>query len=166
MLAGLAAAKAAGAELLAGSFADTAVDQPQPGCFVVPTLLDGVGPGNPLWSTEIFGPVGHLTTYRTEEEAVHLANDTEFGLAAAVFGGDDDAMRRVARGIRAGTVWENCAQPVPPQLPWGGMGTSGIGREMGPNALSPFLEAKTLCKSNHPKQRLGWYPAMQPGGRQ
>lgn len=167
---GLRAAKAAGATLLAGSFADeSAGDRIPEGCFVEPTLLDGVVPGTPLWSTEIFGPVGHLATYKTEEEAVAMANDSEFGLAAAVFGGDDDAMRRVARGIRAGTVWENCAQPVPPQLPWGGMGESGIGREMGPNALGPFLEAKTLCKANKPGEPLGWYTSVASaryGGRQ
>jgi betaine-aldehyde dehydrogenase len=120
------------------------------GHFVLPTVLDRVTPAHAVWREEIFGPVVTLTPYETEAEAVALANDTQFGLAAAVFGGEGDggggAIARVRDGIRAGYVWENCSQPAPHSLPWGGMKRSGLGRELGEGGLAPFLESKSVVR--------------------
>jgi betaine-aldehyde dehydrogenase len=69
-----------------------------------------------------------MRTFKTEKEAISLANDTEFGLAAAVMSNDLELCDRVARELEAGTVWINCSQPCFSQAPWGGMKKSGIGR--------------------------------------
>jgi betaine-aldehyde dehydrogenase len=91
------------------------------------------------------------------EEAIELANDCEFGLAAAVFTTDKAKADRVAHEVRAGVVWQNNAQPSPHAMPWGGFKKSGIGREMGPLALLPFLEVKAVTGWPSDKA-VGWYP--------
>lgn len=128
------------------------------GFYVHPTIYTGVTPQHTIWKEEIFGPVLAVTSFETEEEAVALANDTEFGLAAAIFSTDLAKADRVASEVRAGTVWINNAQPSPHAMPWGGFKKSGIGREMGPYALLPFLEAKSVTSWDR-SAKLGWYPA-------
>jgi len=128
------------------------------GFFLAPTIFTGVTPAHTLFREEVFGPVLAVSTFTTEEEAVALANDSEFGLAAAVFTSDEAKATRVAGELRAGTVWINNAQPSPHAMPWGGFKKSGVGREMGPYALLPFLEAKSIT-AWAPAGPLGWYPS-------
>ena len=126
------------------------------GFFVAPTLIGGVQPHHTLFREEVFGPVASITTFKTEEEAVALANDCDFGLAAAVFTEDEAKGERVAAQVRAGTVWLNNAQPSPHAQPWGGFKKSGIGREMGPLCLLPFLEMKAVTRWSG-RSGAGWY---------
>ncbi|KAG2525523.1 hypothetical protein BBO99_00002135 [Phytophthora kernoviae] len=114
------------------------------GYFVPPTIITKVKPEMRVWKEEIFGPVLSVMTFKTEEEAVALANDSEFGLAAAVFTSDDTQLKRVTNNLRAGIVWNNCSQPCFVQLPWGGVKKSGIGRELGPFGLNGYLEPKQI----------------------
>lgn len=128
------------------------------GFFVAPTIFTGVTPAHTLFREEVFGPVATVTTFKTEEEAIALANDSDFGLAAAIFTSDAAKAERVAAELRAGTTWINNAQPSPHAQPWGGFKRSGIGREMGPLALMPFLEPQAITRWE-PAGPLGWYDA-------
>ena len=95
-------------------------------------------------------------TFKTEEEAVSLANDTEYGLASAVLSSDMSRCKRISRSMRSGIVWINCSQPCFVETCWGGMKKSGIGRELGPFGLENYLQVKqvTTYLSNQP---WGWY---------
>jgi betaine-aldehyde dehydrogenase len=99
-----------------------------------------------------------ITTFKTLEEALELANDSPYGLAAAVFSADQAKLDKCNAELRAGVVWNNNAQPSPPQQPWGGFKKSGIGRELGPYGLLPYLEQKAVTAWRIDAQ-LGWYPA-------
>jgi acyl-CoA reductase-like NAD-dependent aldehyde dehydrogenase len=113
------------------------------GFWTAPTIFK-VTPAHTIFREEIFGPVMSITTFKTAEEALALANDTSYGLAAAAFSEDPATLARCAGELRAGVVWLNNAQPSPHAMPWGGFKKSGIGREMGPLALLPFLEPKAV----------------------
>lgn len=126
------------------------------GYFVPPTIITNVKPDMRVWKEEIFGPVLSVMTFKTEEEAVDLANDSEFGLAAAVFTSDDAQLKRVTKNLRAGIVWNNCSQPCFVELPWGGVKKSGIGRELGPFGLNSYLEPKQICTYVADKP-FAWY---------
>ena len=114
------------------------------GYYLEPTIFDGVDNSSRLSQEEIFGPVVVVTTFNDEEEAIHLANDVEFGLVAGVWSADYPRAMRVARRIQAGTVWiwDNYAQPV--EGIWGGYKQSGIGRELGYYGLDDFQEVKQI----------------------
>ena len=114
------------------------------GYYIEPTIFDGVDNSSRLSQEEIFGPVVAVTTFRDEEEAIHLANDVDFGLVAGVWSTDYPRAMRVARRIKAGTVWiwDNYAQPV--EGIWGGYKQSGIGRELGYHGLDDFIEIKQI----------------------
>ena len=114
------------------------------GYYVEPTVFDGVDNSSKLGQEEIFGPVVAVTTFKDEEEAVQLANAVDFGLVAGVWSADYPRAMRVARRIRAGTVWiwDNYAQPV--EGIWGGYKQSGIGRELGYYGLEDFMEVKQI----------------------
>ncbi|NYT77003.1 aldehyde dehydrogenase family protein [Alcaligenaceae bacterium] len=114
---------------------------PSEGFFVSPMVLE-VKPDNVLAREEVFGPVLSVLTYKTVEEAVAIANDTDYGLAAAVWGEPEEAMS-VANQLRAGQVDLNGA-PFNPLAPFGGFGMSGIGREAGSAGLEEFLEYKSI----------------------
>jgi betaine-aldehyde dehydrogenase len=101
------------------------------GYFAAPTIFADVDENSVIWQEEIFGPVVCLKPFSSETEAVRLANDSDFGLAAAVMSKDDGNCERVARALRAGIVWINCSQPTFVEAPWGGFKKSGIGRELG-----------------------------------
>jgi betaine-aldehyde dehydrogenase len=109
-----------------------------------------------IWREEVFGPVLVARTFQSEDEALRLANDSRFGLAAAVMSADRERAERVARKLRAGIVWINCSQPTFSQAPWGGMKQSGIGRELGEWGLENYLEVQqiTAYESRDP---WGWY---------
>ena len=114
------------------------------GYYVEPTIFDGVDNASRLGQEEIFGPVVAVTTFRDEAEAVELANAVDFGLVAGVWSADYPRALRVARRIRAGTVWiwDNYAQPV--EGIWGGYKQSGMGRELGYHGLDDFIEIKQI----------------------
>ncbi|MDE3027944.1 MAG: aldehyde dehydrogenase family protein [Paracoccaceae bacterium] len=126
------------------------------GYFVAPTVLTDLADDAEAWVEEIFGPVVCLRPFDTEAEAIQLANDTRFGLAAAVMSADDARCERVARAFRAGIVWINCSQPTFTEAPWGGYKQSGIGRELGRWGLDNYLETKQITRlvSGQP---WGWY---------
>jgi betaine-aldehyde dehydrogenase len=114
------------------------------GYYVEPTIFDHVDNASRLGQEEIFGPVVAVTTFRDEAEAVELANAVDFGLVAGVWSADYPRALRVARRIRAGTVWiwDNYAQPV--EGIWGGYKQSGMGRELGYHGLNDFIEVKQI----------------------
>jgi betaine-aldehyde dehydrogenase len=126
------------------------------GHFIAPTIFSDVKPEHTLFREEVFGPVMSFTPFDTEEEAVQLANDTEYGLAAGVFTENITRANRVVRKIRAGIIWVNCYHPTFNELPWGGYKKSGIGRELGKYGLEAYLETKQI-NINLDEGTLGWY---------
>ncbi|HWU96023.1 MAG TPA: aldehyde dehydrogenase family protein [Sphingomonas sp.] len=117
-------------------------DGVETGYFVRPTLFSGVTNEMTIAREEIFGPVVTIIPYQDEEDAVRIANDTDYGLSAVVFG-DADAVKRVAPRLRAGMVYVNGGQPDP-NLPFGGYKQSGNGREHGKFGLAEFMEVKAM----------------------
>lgn len=117
---------------------------PDKGWFVNPVLLGGLAHDARAVQEEIFGPVAVLLPFRDTDEAIRLANDTPFGLAANVFCDDPIEARRVAERVRAGTVWINGGGSMRPDAPFGGYGRSGVGRELGEWGMREYLEVKHI----------------------
>ena len=115
---------------------------PTQGYFLAPTLYRDVPLESRLWKEEIFGPVLCAHSVTSEAEAIQLANDSSFGLAATVISGDPERAKRIGRQLKAGSIWYNSEQLVLPETAWGGFKRSGIGRELGPWGLSAYLEVK------------------------
>lgn len=113
------------------------------GFFVEPTIFDDVTADMRIAREEIFGPVVSIMRYRDEDEAVRIANSTDFGLSGTVFSAEAARGERIARKIRTGNVSVNGLQ-IDPSAPFGGYKQSGLGREGGPEGLEPFLETKTI----------------------
>ncbi|MCI8342663.1 MAG: aldehyde dehydrogenase family protein [Firmicutes bacterium] len=126
------------------------------GYFVAPTIFDNCPPDSRIIRDEIFGPVVTIQTFKTECEAIEMANDTEFGLAGGVFTSDGAKALRVANEVRAGVMWVNCYNPAFIEAPWGGFKKSGIGRELGLNGLEEYMETKQIAVSLAPGE-IGWY---------
>ena len=126
------------------------------GFFVEPTIFDDVKPAMRIAREEIFGPVLSVIPFDSEDEAVRIANDTEYGLAAAVWTKDVTRALRVIRSIRAGITWVNTYHPTFNEMPWGGYKQSGIGRELGLNGIDAYLETKQV-NVNLDEAPLGWY---------
>jgi betaine-aldehyde dehydrogenase len=114
------------------------------GYFVSPTIFADLDHSSTLAQQEIFGPVGVVVPFDDADEAVRLANDTQYGLAATVWTSDLSTSHTMARRIRAGAVWVNGWAAIDPALPWGGMKSSGIGRELGWSGILANTEEKTI----------------------
>ncbi|MCW3015992.1 MAG: aldehyde dehydrogenase family protein [Solirubrobacterales bacterium] len=114
------------------------------GLFFEPTILTGVRPDMEIAREEVFGPVLAVMRFDDEDEAVALANDTRFGLAAGLWTENVRRAHRVAHRLEAGTVWINAYRMVAPNAPFGGVKLSGIGRENGRDAVQEYLETKTI----------------------
>jgi len=117
---------------------------PEKGYFVNPVLLGNLPHDARAVQQEIFGPVAVILPFKDTEEAIRLANDTAYGLAANVWCDDPEEARRVALSIRAGTVWINGGGAMRPDAPFGGYGKSGVGRELGEWGMREYLEVKHL----------------------
>ena len=115
-----------------------------PGYFVEPTLFEGVRNDMRLAREEIFGPVAALLPFRDADEAVRIANDTPYGLAAAVATSDVSTAHTLARRLRAGVVWVNTHGELDLSFPFGGFKQSGLGRELGERSLDSFTELKSV----------------------
>ncbi|MFN3355848.1 MAG: aldehyde dehydrogenase family protein [Pseudomonas sp.] len=134
-----------GARLLCGG--ERPADLPK-GYFIRPTVFTDVPLDSALWNEEIFGPVLCVRRFATEQEAVTLANNSDFGLVASVVSRNLDTAERVANALQVGMVWINAPQVIFPQAAWGGYKQSSIGRELGPWGLAAFQEIKHVIRSN------------------
>lgn len=126
------------------------------GYFVEPTIFYDVQNSARIAREEIFGPVAAVIPFDGETEAIRIANDTPYGLAAAVWTRDIYKAFRVVKALRAGIVWVNHMQPTYVEAPWGGYKQSGFGRELGPWGMEEYLETKQVFV-NLDEQPIGWY---------
>ncbi len=149
----IAAGKQSGASLAYGGERPSGRDK---GYYLEPAIFVDVPVESDLWNEEIFGPVVAIRRFGTEEEAVRLANASEFGLAGAVMSKDLERCERVARSLKAGIIWINCSQPTFVEAPWGGYKKSGIGRELGEWGYENYFETKQIT-SYVSEKPWGWY---------
>ncbi|MCD8081959.1 MAG: aldehyde dehydrogenase family protein [Clostridiales bacterium] len=126
------------------------------GYFIRPTVFADCTNEMTIVKEEIFGPVVTVQTFRTEKEAVDLANSSEYGLAGAVYTKDGARALRVIKELRAGITWINCYNPCFNEAPWGGYKKSGIGRELGVHGLEEYQEIKQININLNPGI-VGWY---------
>lgn len=131
-------------------------DTPSTGFFVPPTILDGLSNADYAAQNEIFGPVVAAIPFDTEEEAIALANATDFGLAGAVWTNDVGRAHRVADHVRAGTFWINSYKAIHVSSPFGGSLNSGFGRSSGSDALMEYTSAKSVWLDSAPTPRIAF----------
>jgi aldehyde dehydrogenase (NAD+) len=135
----------------------------QDGNFITPTIFTDVDNSMRIAQEEIFGPVLCVIKYDGEDEAVRLANDTIYGLAAGVWSRDVEHALSVAKRIRAGTVWINDYHLINAEAPFGGYKQSGIGRELGTWGLNAYLEVKHIhMPLNHERSGKFWFDIVVP----
>ena len=148
--------KREGAKVLVGGARNTSINGAlKGGYYMQPTVFEGHNKMR-IFQEEIFGPVVSVTTFKTQEEALLLANDTLYGLGAGVWTRDLDTAYRVGRGIKAGRVWTNCYHLYPAHAAFGGYKQSGIGRENHSMMLDHYQQTKNLLVSYSPKA-LGFF---------
>lgn len=138
-------AKVEGGKILCGGTATRPQGRCTEGYFIKPTVIEGLGPECKTNTEEIFGPVVTLQSFKTEEEALQLANATQYGLAATIWTQDISKANRVAAKMQSGIIWINCWLVRDLRTPFGGMKDSGVGREGGWEALRFFTEPKNVC---------------------
>jgi betaine-aldehyde dehydrogenase len=151
----VASAQQEGARLVAGGHRpdDPALDK---GFFYRPTLFADCHRGMKVIREETFGPILTVERFSDEAEAIELGNDTDYGLAGAVWTSDMGTAQRVSAALRHGTVWINDYHPYVPQAEWGGFKRSGNGRELGPTGLAEYREAKHIWHNTAPAP-LRWF---------
>jgi aldehyde dehydrogenase len=147
--------KAEGAQLLTGGGRAELGGDLAGGYYIQPTLFKGHN-NMRIFREEIFGPVLAVTTFKTEEEALQIANDTPYGLGAGVWTRDGSAAYRMGRAIKAGRVWTNCYHAYPAHATFGGYKESGIGRETHKMMLDHYQQTKNLLVSYSPN-KLGFF---------
>ncbi len=138
-------AKQEGGKILCGGRHVEVAGRCTEGYFIQPTVIEGLGPNCQTNREEIFGPVVTLQSFKTEEEALHLANATQYGLAATIWTQDISKANRMAAKVESGIIWINCWLLRDLRTPFGGVKNSGVGREGGWEALRFFTEAKNVC---------------------
>jgi aldehyde dehydrogenase (NAD+) len=143
--------KAEGAKLVTGGNRPAHLDK---GWFVEPTLFTDADNGMTIAREEIFGPVGTIITYRDEEDAIAIANDSNYGLSGGVFTEDADRAYAIGRRIQTGNFGHN-GRVVDYTIPYGGFKQSGVGREGGPEGLNSFTEIKTIFMNELPTHLKG-----------
>jgi len=126
------------------------------GYYIEPTIFADVDNSARIAREEIFGPVAAVIPFTDEAAAIRIANDSPYGLAAAVWSRDIFKAFRVVKALRAGIVWVNHMQPTYVEAPWGGYKQSGFGRELGPWGIEEYLETKQV-HINLNEQPIGWY---------
>ena len=126
------------------------------GYFVEPTIFTDVKPSFTIAQEEIFGPVLCVIPFETEEEALRIANDSPYGLAAGIFTSNEEKANRMVKGIRAGVVWINTYEQNLVEGPWGGYKESGIGRELGTYGFEEYTEVKQVIH-NLKVEPTGWF---------
>jgi aldehyde dehydrogenase (NAD+) len=135
-------ARREGGEILLGGRAPTDPALAR-GCFVEPTVVRAAA-DHTVSREEVFGPFVTVTTFTDEADALRIANDTRYGLGAGLWTRDLQRAHRVAKAIRTGMVWVNCYKRVHPGSPFGGVGESGYGREMGFDVMREYTQAKSV----------------------
>ncbi|WP_136681071.1 aldehyde dehydrogenase family protein [Neptunomonas sp. XY-337] len=144
-----------GAEILMGGGVEQLEGEYGGGYYIKPTLIKGTNDMR-VFQEEIFGPVVSVTTFKTEEEALAIANDTEFGLGAGVWSRDTNIAYRMGRGIQAGRVWMNCYHLYPAHAAFGGYKKSGVGRETHKMMLEHYQQTKNMLVS-YGESPLGFF---------
>lgn len=147
--------KEEGAEVLCGGAAQNFGDGLENGYYIQPTILKGHNKMR-VFQEEIFGPVTCVTTFKTTEEAIAIANDTLYGLGAGVWTRDAHELYQVPRAIEAGRVWVNCYHAYPAHAPFGGYKKSGFGRETHKMMLAHYRQTKNMLIS-YSKNKLGFF---------
>ena len=137
------AGKEEGATLAAGGVPHKNVGEGK-GFFIEPTIFTGVKDSMKIYREEVFGPFVVIASFKTEEEAIKMANDTTYGLGSAVFTANITKAHRVAAKIEAGMVWVNSSQDSDFRIPFGGVKQSGIGRELGEAGLAAYSQTKSV----------------------